>query len=107
MNWNLKGKKALVTGGTKGLGLAIVEEFLALGAEVFLVARNQQEVENLINRLQSRGSHADGIAGDVSEAGVRTRIIETLTHRWGRLDVLVNNVGTNVRRKFVEYTEEE
>jgi NAD(P)-dependent dehydrogenase (short-subunit alcohol dehydrogenase family) len=107
MNWTLKNKKALVTGGTKGIGLAIVEEFLSLGAEVFLVARNQPEVENLLSTLQSRGSHVDGIAGDVSDAAVRTRIIGTLDRRWGRLDILVNNVGTNVRKKFVEYTEEE
>ena len=45
MNWNLKGKKALVTGGTKGIGLAIVEEFLLLGAEVFLVLQNNCEVD--------------------------------------------------------------
>jgi Tropinone reductase 1 len=107
MNWTLKGKKALVTGGTKGIGLAIVEEFLALGAEVFLVARNQQEVDNLVVTLQSRGSIVDGLAGDVSEGPVRTKIIETLTQRWGRLDILVNNVGTNVRRRFIEYNEEE
>jgi NAD(P)-dependent dehydrogenase (short-subunit alcohol dehydrogenase family) len=107
MNWNLKGKLALVTGGTKGIGLAIVEEFLALGAEVFLVARNQEEVENLINKLQASGSDVDGLAGDVSEAAVREKIIATLAARWGRIDVLVNNVGTNVRRRFIEYTEEE
>ncbi|HMJ70081.1 MAG TPA: SDR family oxidoreductase [Cyclobacteriaceae bacterium] len=107
MNWTLKNKKALVTGGTKGIGLAIVEEFLSLGAEVFLVARNQTEVENLLSSLQSRGSHVDGLAGDVADPTVRTTIIDTLTRRWGRLDILVNNVGTNVRKKFVEYTEEE
>jgi len=107
MNWHLKGKKALVTGGTKGIGLAIVEEFVNLGAEVFLVARNQKEVETLINDLRSRGGTVDGLAGDVSDGAVRTRIIETLNSRWGRLDILVNNVGTNVRKRFVEYTEEE
>lgn len=107
MNWSLKGKKALVTGGTKGIGLAIVEEFLSLGAEVFLVARNQSEVENLINTLQSRKLSVDGMAADVSEGDARKRIIETLTARWGRLDILVNNVGTNVRKKFVDYSEEE
>ena len=107
MNWNLKNKKALVTGGTKGLGLAIVEEFLSLGAEVILVARNQAEVENLVNTLQSRGNAVDGIAGDMSEGDARKKVIETIGARWGRLDILVNNVGTNIRRRFIEYTEEE
>lgn len=107
MNWTLKNKKALVTGGTKGIGLAIVEEFLSLGAEVFLVARNQQDVDNLVTTLKARGSAVDGLAGDVSDGAVRTKIIETLIARWGKLDILVNNVGTNVRRRFIEYTEEE
>lgn len=107
MNWHLKGKKALVTGGTKGLGLAIVEEFLSLGAEVFLVARNQTEVDNLVSTLRSRGHAVDGMAADASDGNARKKIIDTLTSRWGRLDILVNNVGTNVRRRFIEYTEEE
>jgi tropinone reductase I len=107
MNWSLKGKQALITGGTKGIGLAIVEEFLSLGAEVFLVARNQEEVENLISSLRSRGSKVDGMAADVSEGEARKKVIDTITARWGKIDVLVNNVGTNVRRRFIEYTEEE
>lgn len=107
MNWSLKGKKALVTGGTKGIGLAIVEEFLSLGADVFLVARNQTEINNLVSTLQSRGAHVDGLAADVSNGDARKKVIETLTARWGKLDILVNNAGTNVRKKFVEYIEEE
>jgi NAD(P)-dependent dehydrogenase (short-subunit alcohol dehydrogenase family) len=107
MNWNLKGKKALVTGGTKGLGLAIVEEFLSLGAEVFFVARNQSEVDNLINNFQSRGAAADGMAADVSQSDARRKILDTINARWDRLDILVNNVGTNVRKRFIEYSEEE
>ncbi len=107
MNWHLKNKKALVTGGTKGLGLAIVEEFLSLGAEVFLVARNQTEIDNLLNKLQARGNAVDGMAGDMSEGEARKKVIDTLSARWGSLDILVNNVGTNIRRRFIEYTEEE
>ncbi|MEI9918608.1 MAG: SDR family oxidoreductase [Bacteroidota bacterium] len=107
MNWHLKDRKALVTGGTKGLGLAIVEEFLSLGAEVFLVARNQTEVDNLINTMQSRGSAVDGMAADMTDGEARRKVIDTLSARWGKLDILVNNVGTNVRRRFIEYTEEE
>jgi NAD(P)-dependent dehydrogenase (short-subunit alcohol dehydrogenase family) len=107
MNWSLKGKLALVTGGTKGLGLAIVEEFLSLGAEVFLVARNPSEVETLVGTLRSKGNQVDGMAADVSEGDARMKVIDTLTARWGRIDILVNNVGTNVRRRFIEYTEEE
>lgn len=107
MNWSLKGRKSLITGGTKGIGLAVVEEFISLGAEVFIVARNQSELQDLINKLRSRGGAADGLAGDVSQPSVRQKIVETLTSHWERLDILVNNVGTNIRKRFVEYTEEE
>lgn len=107
MNWTLKGKKSIVTGGTKGIGLAIVEEFVSLGAEVFLVARNQSDVDNLVSQLRSRGGIAYGLAGDLSEGAVRVKLIEAVTAQWGRLDILVNNVGTNLRRRFIEYTEEE
>jgi FlaA1/EpsC-like NDP-sugar epimerase len=50
--WNLAGKKAIVTGGTKGIGKAIVEEFVALGAEVLLVARNEAEVKAFTTTLR-------------------------------------------------------
>jgi tropinone reductase I len=99
MNWNLKGKRALVTGGTKGIGLAITEEFLELGAEVIVVARNTKTLSSK-DRLTY-------IEGDMANAVFRQQIIEAATKKWNALDVLVNNVGTNIRKKFVDYSEEE
>lgn len=103
MNWTLAGKRALVTGGTKGIGLAVAEEFLNLGAEVFVVARGKEELSKLLSRSKS----IDGLAGDLTEASVRKEIIARLEKKWGVLDVLVNNVGTNIRKRFVEYDEAE
>jgi len=99
MNWNLNGKLALVTGGTKGIGLAITNEFLMLGAEVIAVARNTSTLSKL-EKLHL-------LEGDLTDPLFRKHIIDFITKKWNKLDVLVNNVGTNVRKKFIDYSEEE
>lgn len=101
--WNLNGKRSLVTGATKGIGLAIAEEFLALGAEVFIVARNQDELDDRLNTWQQQKLPVIGFTADVSKPDDRQRLAEAVTQRWGNLDILVNNAGTNIRKKTVDY----
>ncbi len=101
--WNLQGKKALVTGGTKGIGLAITKEFLNLGAEVLVVARETKSIQGKVKH----SANLFTMEGDVTNALFRVQLINKVKDNWGSLDILVNNVGTNVRKKFVEYTEEE
>ncbi len=105
--WNLAGKKAIVTGGTKGIGKAIVEEFVALGAEVLLVARNGAEVEAFTRTLRESGGRVHGGAFDLSGTDGRQRLLDFAAAELGGLDILVNNVGTNIRKKTPEYTAEE
>lgn len=107
MNWNLTNKKALITGGTKGIGRAVVAEFVKLGAHVWLVARTDKDVEALATDYDRQGLHVRALAGDVADRAFREKLISEISGTWGKLDVLVNNVGTNVRRKFVEYSEAE
>ena len=107
MSWSLEGKKALVTGGSKGIGLAIVEELVHLGAEVMIVARNERELSGCVQMLQQRNFKAIGIAGDVTDEKFRSKLIEEVHQQLGKLDILVNNVGTNVRKKFIEYSQAE
>jgi len=102
-SWSLQGKKALVTGGTKGIGLAITREFLELGAEVLVVARNTKSIQGKLKN----SANLFTIEGDLTDAEVRKSLAKKIEENWGKLDVLVNNVGTNVRKKFVEYSEEE
>lgn len=97
--WTLQGKKAIVTGGTKGIGKAIVEELVGLGAEVIAVARHPE--------LSDQLPGATYLAGDVTDPTFRQQLLYTVNQQWGMLHILVNNVGTNVRKKFTEYTEEE
>jgi Tropinone reductase 1 len=105
--WNLNGTCALVTGGTKGIGEAVAAELLALGAEVLVVGRNEGVLRQCLDNWQRQQLPAYGIAADVSHADDRLRIKEAIGRHWGKLDLLVNNVGTNIRKKTPDYTEAE
>lgn len=97
--WTLQGKKAIVTGGTQGIGKAIVDEMVNLGADVIAVARDLGQAD--------RNPGAQYLEGDITDATFRQQLLYTAGQRWGMLHILVNNVGTNVRKKFTEYAEEE
>jgi Tropinone reductase 1 len=104
--WGLKGRTALVTGGTLGIGQAVVEEFLSFGATVLAVARDEARVEEQVGLWRRDGGDAHGLAADLSTAEGRGRVLRRLAGL-GSLDVLVNNVGTNIRKAATEYTPEE
>jgi tropinone reductase I len=106
--WDLSGKTALVTGATLGIGLAVAEEFLKLGADVLAVARDAARIEQRLEDWRRRGfSLSRGIAADVSQAEGRTRVLREAEGFGAGLDVLVNNVGTNIRKPAVAYSAEE
>ena len=94
--WRLDGKCALVTGGTKGIGAAVVAEFAALGAIVLRVARSLDGVEPALN--------VHDLAADVSTDAGRDDVLRAVDEKLGGLDVLVNNVGTNVRKPTADWT---
>lgn len=101
MTWNLENKTALVTGGTKGIGKAIVVEFLNLGANVIAVARGQESLDALKNELKS--DKLTLLSADLStKEGIKT-VIDSLT----TLDILVNNVGTNIRKRMVDFEDQD
>ncbi|HTR98187.1 MAG TPA: SDR family oxidoreductase [Bacteroidota bacterium] len=105
--WTLRGKKALVTGGTRGIGAAVAAEMCALGAEVFVVARSAADIHARVDEWSARGWRAGGMACDVADARERETLIAHVAKRWGKLDILVNNAGTNIRKPTVGYTAEE
>lgn len=107
IQWTLKGKKALVTGGTKGIGRAIAKEFLKLDAEVLIVARNEDDVAQTIANWRKNNWLAHGMAADVSDAGSRKQVVHRAGELWDKLDILVNNVGTNIRKRTMDYSDEE
>ncbi len=105
--WRLDGKRAIVTGSTKGIGRAIAEELARLGAAVGIVSRSADDVEATVSALQLAGFDAWGCVADVSTADGRDAIEAAIPTEWDRLDILVNNAGTNVRKRALEYTDEE
>jgi len=105
--WRLEGKKALVTGGTKGIGKAIAEELLSLGATVLVVARKEEELQSVVSTWKDQNLTAEGMVADMSKSVDREKVIAEIANNWGVLDILVNNVGTNIRKKAVEYSEKE
>lgn len=96
--WHLDGKRALITGGTKGIGLAVAQEILKLGGEVYIVARNADLVEGCLTSWRKQGFSALGSAVDISNADGRENLLEDIVRHWDRLDILINNVGTNIRK---------
>lgn len=105
--WTLEGNTALVTGGTKGMGRAMVESFLSWGAEVFFVARNKEDITRMESELKDSSKRCHGIRADVSQQADREEIVDFVNKRVQKLDILVNNVGTNIRNKIEDYTEEQ
>lgn len=105
--WDLAGKVALITGGTKGIGRATAETFLQLGAQVLIVARSEGEIERQLNNYENQGFKATGFMADLSDPTTIPELVKHISLHWGKLDILVNNVGTNIRKPTISYSAEE
>src|SRR3954466_2175174 len=93
MDLGLKGKSALVTGGSKGIGLAIAELFAAEGANVAICARNADEVGNVVKNLSAKGIKSWGRAVDVADPDELKGWIEGGAAELGGIDTMVCNVS--------------
>ena len=93
MELGLRGKSVLVTGGTKGIGLATCELFAAEGANIALCARGADEVAAVTGRLESLGVHAFGRAFDVADAAALRSWVDASAQALGGVDALVCNVS--------------
>lgn len=101
---NLTGKVAIVTGSTKGIGLAIAERISNEGGSVVVSARTEPDVRNVAERL---GEPAIGIPCDVADPDACRRLVDETVRRLGRLDVLVNNAGFGIFKPIGEMTVQE
>lgn len=103
--WSLEGRRALITGGSMGIGLAIAREFVDLGAHVALIARDDERLQHRVSELSQRTTRSQvlGLAHDMSRPDTLDRLPAWLGDHWDGLDVLVNNVGTNIRKPALSY----
>ena len=106
IRWNLNGKLALVTGGTKGIGLSVVNEFLDLGASVITVSRTENDLKK-IRKLIDEPGRLETFKADISNPNERNDLIAFIKDHWPHLDILVNNVGMNIRKPITEYSQAE
>ncbi|KAJ7947597.1 Tropinone reductase [Quillaja saponaria] len=103
--WSLRGMTALVTGGTRGIGHAVVEEFVGLGARVHTCARNDSELSRCLKDWDDLGFEVTGSICDVSVRHQREALMETVLSVFhGKLNILINNVGTNIRKPMIDFT---
>jgi NAD(P)-dependent dehydrogenase (short-subunit alcohol dehydrogenase family) len=91
--FNLEGQTALVTGGSRGLGLQIAESLGEAGAKVLLSSRKAGDLEEAVAHLQARGIDARWVAADASQPEEARRVVDDAMQRLGRIDILVNNAG--------------
>jgi NADP-dependent 3-hydroxy acid dehydrogenase YdfG len=94
----LTGKRALVTGGGSGIGLAVARLFLAEGARVAITGRDEAKLRRAADKLGA-GDRLLYRACDVSEPAQVEAAVRHVTERWGGIDVLVNNAGTNIKER--------
>jgi 3-oxoacyl-[acyl-carrier protein] reductase len=98
---NLTGKVAIVTGSTKGIGLAVAERLHAAGASVVVSSRTSADVAATAKRL---GARAHGIVCDVADPVACQRLVDETVARFGRIDILVNNAGFGIFKSISELT---
>ncbi len=93
--FSLAGKTAIITGGTRGIGLAIAQGYLDAGANVVICSRKQENVDEGLSQLTGDESKMLGVAAHVGQPEDVALLVNTTEEKFGGVDVLVNNAGTN------------
>ncbi len=104
---HLTDKVVIVTGGTRGIGAAIVETCAGLGAKIVLTGRNEEAGATIEGKVRAAGSVARVVQGDVRTPGFPERLVDNVLAHEGRIDVLVNNAGILSRNTVADCTDAE
>ena len=93
MDLGIKGRVAIVTGGSRGLGRQAALSLAGEGVNVVICARGDDKLKETVEELRAAGSEADGVVADCSIVGDRERLFSSAVDRFGQVDIVVNNVG--------------
>ena len=103
---DLTGKTAIVTGGSRGIGLQMAEGLGEMGARVALTARKQDDLDVAREHLAASGIECLTFAGDLAQRGVATKLVDAVLASAGAIDILVNNAGCNWAAPAEDYPDE-
>ncbi len=105
--FDLAGRVAMVTGGTRGLGEVCAVALAGAGADVAVCGRNSEDLDRVSKRIRKLGRRAEGFFIDVTDKQRVAQTVREVQAAFGRFDILVNNAGVNHRVPVLEYAEEE
>ena len=105
--FNLDGRVAIVTGGNGGIGLGMAEGLAQAGAKIVLVGRNSEKNAAAVSRLEKLGVEVFSIEKDLTEATAGAEIASATEERFGQIDILINNAGSNIRKRPEDLEPEE
>ncbi|WP_339061109.1 glucose 1-dehydrogenase [Tepidibacillus marianensis] len=105
--FNLEGNVAVVTGSGKGIGKALALGLADAGADLVIVARTQNDIDQTVSEIEQKGRKAIGISTDVKKKEDIEKMVGEALQTFGKIDILVNNAGMNIRTPALEIPEEE
>ena len=106
MDLKLKGKKALVTGSTSGIGYAIAQSLLQEGASIIINGRTEERVLSAVDKLNKYNIHKQIVVGIAADVGTKEGVNKVI-NQVQEIDILINNYGVYAARDFEEITDEE
>lgn len=108
MNVTLEGRVALITGGSRGLGLAMAKKFSSAGASVAITARTEEKLADAVTQIRAVSpGKVFSVPCDVTKPDQLRRLVESVASELGRIDILVNNAGHSHRGRFEELTDDD
>lgn len=101
---SLKGKTAVITGASKGLGKAMALALGGAGARLALVSRNRAQLDAVAQEARALGTEAEVFLADVTDEAQVQRLAAEVTGRFGKIHILINNAGINIRKLVTDFT---